>query len=146
MAYEWFLAEIVMKITVAGDPRIVVHQNLTLIRATSGGEAYEKAIELGKAGETHYDNPNGQAVQISFEGLSDLIPLYEELRDGAELTFRSKVVLSEKEIRSLVLTRDRLPVFLPPKRADGPDYASGEVIAEVERRFRVKRPEKDPRN
>ena len=51
---EWYLAELVMKITVAGDPRNVVHQNLTLIRASSADEAYEKAIKIGKDGEDEY--------------------------------------------------------------------------------------------
>ena len=140
MTSEWFLAEVVMKIKVADDPRNVVHQNLTLICATSPDEAYRKAIKLGEDGETSYDNPDGKAVRISFEGLSDLVPLYEELGDGAELMFRYKVGMSEEEIKSLVLPRDRLPAFLPPKRAEAPDYASGEVVTEVERRFGIKRP------
>jgi hypothetical protein len=66
---EWYLAELVMKITVAGDPRKVVHQNLTLIRAGSPDEAYEKAINFGKDAEAEYCNPDGKAVQIGFEGI-----------------------------------------------------------------------------
>jgi Domain of unknown function (DUF4288) len=134
---EWYLAELVMKIAVAGDPRFVVHQNLTLIRAGSPDEAYEKALSFGKAGEDSYDNPDGKVVQISFEGISDLTEIYEDLEDGSELAFKEVVGLSEEQMRALILPRDRLPAFLPRRRTDGPDYRSGEVIAEVERRFRI---------
>lgn len=146
MTSEWYLAELVMKITVAGDPRNVVHQNLVLVRASSSDEAYEKALQFGKNGEVSYDNPAGKAVQIRFEGISDLTEIYEDLEDGAELGFRYKVDMSEEQIRSLVLPRDCLPAFLPPARAEGPDYASEEVIAEVERRFGIKRPGNRPKN
>jgi hypothetical protein len=48
---KWYLAEIVEQITVEGDPRSVVHTNLVLVRADSPEEAYQRAIELGAAGE-----------------------------------------------------------------------------------------------
>jgi hypothetical protein len=130
---EWYLAKLVMKITVAGDPRSVVHQNLTLIRASSPVEAYEKALTFGKAGEVSYDNPNGKAVQICFEGISDLTEIYDNLEDGSELAFTETVGMPEEQIRTLILPRNRLTAFLPPRPTDGPDYRSGEVIAKVER-------------
>ncbi|MGA3334571.1 MAG: DUF4288 domain-containing protein [Terracidiphilus sp.] len=142
MSAEWYLAELVMKITVADDPRNVVHQDLTLIRASSADEAYEKATKFGKDGETEYWNPDGKAVQISFQGISDLTEVYEDLEDGAELAFRETVGMCEDEIRNLVPSRDRLPAFRPLGRSDGPDYASGEIVAEVECRFGIKRPAK----
>lgn len=140
MATGWYLAELVMEIVVEGDPRNVVHQNLTLVRADSADEAYNKALRLGRDGETSYNNPAGKHVEISFKGVSDLDEIYDELEDGAELTFRSRVDVSKGELESLVLPRERLRAFLPAKRAEGPDYASGEVISEVERRFGIKRP------
>ena len=146
MKAEWYLAELVMKITVAEDPRNVVHQNLVLVRASAPDEAYEKALEFGKAAETSYDNPAGKAVEIKFEGLSDLVEIDEDLEDGAETAFRYKVDVPDDQLQALVLSRDRLPAFLPPRRAEGPDYASGEIAAEVERRFGIRRPEFQPRN
>jgi hypothetical protein len=142
LSVEWYLAELVMKITVAEDPRNVVHQNLILVRANSPDEAYEKALKFGKAAETSYDNPDGKAVQFSFEGLSDLVDIYEDLEDGAEISFLYKVGLSEKQIKSLVRPRNCLPVFLPPREAEGPDYASGEVIALLEKELGFNRRKK----
>jgi len=130
----WYLAELVMKIVVADDPRNVVHQNLVLVRADAPEEAYEKALHFGKGSETSYENPEGKLVQITFEGLSDLDLILEELEDGAELTFHYKINVSEEQLRSIVQPKDRLRAFLPPKRAEGPDYASREILALVERK------------
>ena len=136
MNSEWYLAELVMRISVEDDPRSVVHQNLVLIRGGSPNEAYEKALQNGKNSECSYENAGGKMVQISFEGLSDLDLIHEELEDGAEIAFRYSVDLSEEQIRSMVRGRDQLRVFLPPKKADGPNYASAEILALAERELR----------
>ena len=150
MKTEWFLAELVMKITVADDPRNVVHQDLVLIRASSPDEAYEKAIRFGKNGEISYDNPTGKTVQISFEGVSDLIDIIDDLYDGAELDFHYTVAMPEEKIQSLVPPRERLRAFLPPKwtrpelRDEGPDYTSGKIMAKVARMMEAERKKKCP--
>jgi hypothetical protein len=146
MSPEWYLAELVMKITVTGDDRSVVHQNLTLVKANSPDEAFEKATSFGKAGEASYPNPEGKAVQISFQGISDLTEVYEDLEDGAEIAFRETVNMPEDEIRDLIPTRDRLPAFQQPGRTEGPDYASGEIVEELEQRFGIERPQVDRKN
>ena len=53
---QWYLAEIVQELTVAEDLRNVVWHNLTLIHASSPDDAYERAIALGKLGDTEYLN------------------------------------------------------------------------------------------
>jgi len=57
--------------------------------------------------------------------------------------FRYRVGVLPEEVNSLVRPKDRLRVFLPPQRAEGPDYASAEVVSEVERQFGIKRPISD---
>jgi hypothetical protein len=133
-----------MKITVADDPRNVVHQNRVLIRADSAEEAYEKAIQFGKKGEISYDNPAGKAVHFHFEGVSDLVDIIDGLEDGVELDFRYTVAMPDETIRSLVPPRDRLRAFLPPRVAEGPDYTSGEIMAEVARMMEAERQEEQP--
>ena len=63
---KWYLADIVQQITVEGDPRNVVHKNLVLIRADSPEEAYEKAMDLGVAGEASWENIDGNRVTFRF--------------------------------------------------------------------------------
>lgn len=140
MASQWYIAEIVMEITVAEDPRNVVHQNFVLISANSAGAAYDKASTIGTNGETSYLNPDGKLVQIRFRGIADLDAIYEDLEDGAEVMFRYRVGVSSEELRSSIPGRERLRAFLPPKRAQGPDYASAEVIGDAKRLFGADRP------
>jgi hypothetical protein len=144
MSTRWFVAELVEEITVEDDARNVVHQNLVLIRASSPDEAYEKANRLGKDGETSYANPSGKTVKIQFRGLSHLDEVHEEIEDGAEIMFHSKVGVSERRLQSLVKPREGLRAFLPPQQAEGPDYTSREIIDLLEREYGVKRLDVDP--
>jgi hypothetical protein len=83
---KWYLADIVQEITVEGDPRNVVHTNLVLIRADSPEEAYEKAMELGTAGDQSWENADGKRVTFRFRGLRELNVIHDELEHGAELS------------------------------------------------------------
>jgi hypothetical protein len=134
-AAMWYLAELVMKVVVADDPRNVVQQNLVLVCAATPEQAYEKALVYGKNAEVSYDNPAGKAVQVTFEGLSNLDLIYEELEDGAEIGFHYKTSVPEEQLRNMVKPRDSLGAFLPPMRGEGPDYSSREVLALVGRKL-----------
>jgi hypothetical protein len=130
---EWYLAELVMEITVSGATRNVVHRNLVLVRAGSPDAAFDKAIHFGRAAETSYENPAGQFVQIKFCGLSKLELTYEDLEDGAELTFEEHIGVQEAEIEALIPPRNELSAFVVPKpgREHDPDYRSKAFIEMV---------------
>ena len=138
---KWFIAEIVEEITVEDDPRNVVHVNYNLIRADNPEEAYEKSMELGRNGETDYDNSEGKHVRIRFVGLRNLSVMYDELEDGAELMYEERVV-SPNELESCVVQKGKLDIFIPwsaPDFSKVPDYAAKYIMDEVERRFDLKR-------
>jgi hypothetical protein len=128
---KWYLADIVMEITIQGDSRNVVHVNTTLVRADSPNEAYDRAQELGKQGETSYENSHGQAVAIRFRGLRSLEVVYDELEHGAELTFSERIAVPEDEITKLITAKEQLEVFQPIKPSQGPDYGSRDVREEA---------------
>lgn len=130
---EWYIAELVMEITVHGSASNVVHRNLVLIRANLPEEAHQKAFRLGQNGETEYTNPKDQLVQIRFRGISKLDVVYEPLEDGAELCFEEQRGVSEAEIRKLIPLKERLDVFIPPSpgREREPDYRSKSVVEEA---------------
>ncbi len=132
---KWYLAEIVEQITVAGDPRNVVHTNLVLIRANSPDEAYDKSLSFGKRGETSYENPAGKRVNIVFRGLHDLNVIHDELEDGAELYFNRQIGMSEDDLLRWTKPKESLGVFAPIARWSGPDYAAAYVIGELYERF-----------
>ena len=127
---EWYVADLVMEITVLGATRNAVHRNLTLIRANSPTDAYEKALQFGRKAETSYDNPQGRLVTIEFRGVAQLDTLLEDLYDGGELTFEERVGVPPEEIRRMIPPRDQLRAFVPPKpgREHDPDYRSAAVV------------------
>ena len=131
---RWFLATLVVEISVQSESRNVVHRNLFLISAHSPEEAYSKAIGLGHQGEVMYENPAGSAVRHTFRGISQLDELVDdEPVDGAELAFEQRTGVSEEDIQALILPKDQLHVFNPPApgRTDVPDYSSREVLVTV---------------
>ena len=124
----WFIAELVMEITVADDSRNVVHRNHVLISASSNEEAYLKAGDLGRRGETSYDNPAGKAVQIRFVGIADLDEILDPLEDGAEVLFRYTIDVPRNVLTTLIPDKQFLRAFAPRRKSEGPDYASAEVV------------------
>jgi hypothetical protein len=132
---KWYLADIVEEIRVEGDRRNVVHINLILVRADSPDEAYEKAMALGKQGNTKYKNPEGRAVTIRFRGLKDLNVIHDELEHGSEITFSRDIGLSEKKIKKWIPPKSKLGVFAPIRPHRGPDYASADVVEMVYERW-----------
>ena len=114
---KWYLADIVQEITVEGDPRNVVHTNLVLVRADSPEDAYQKALELGIAGDQSYENPYGKRVTFRFRGLHDLNVIHDELEHGAELIYREHFDLDESAIREWVRTETQA-WRLPPDHSE----------------------------
>ena len=130
----WYLADLVLEITVEGDARNVVHINAHLIEASSPDHAHEKALGLGQSSQADYSNTEGRRVSIRFRGLTSLVAIHDELADGAELCYDEKVGLTEEEIRRLVKPREELSEFLPRRpKLDGPNYLPGEVMEMLER-------------
>jgi hypothetical protein len=128
---EWYVAEIVQEIIVEGDARNVVHRNLILINAHSPDEAYDRAINLGREGESEYQNPAGQKVVIKFRGLGALSVVHDQLEHGAELRYIEDTSVSETKITELVKTKEQLSVFQDRQPTQGPDYACKEIVDEA---------------
>ena len=131
---EWFLADLVEEIRVAGSKKNIVHINYVLIYASSPNEAYTQAMELGKQSRTSYQNSDGKKVTIRFRGLGNLDVIHEPLEHGCEIMFREKLGITEKGIKKLIRTRRELEVFQPIKGRRGrPDYSSKEIMDEVKK-------------
>lgn len=141
---KWYLAEIVEQITVEDDPRNVVHTNLVLVRADSPEEAYQKAIELGAAGDLSYENPDKKCVTIRFRGLHDLNVIHGELEHGAELICSEDQGFDEPAIQKWVSPKEELGVFLPITPSTGPNYLSREVLDLLYKDFPHLKPDGGP--
>jgi hypothetical protein len=134
---RWYLASIIMVITIEGESKNVVHKNLHLIQAESDDIAYAKAIKLGNDSETSYLNSNDQLVDMSFYGLAELEETIElDIYDGVELTFDEFDDLSISELEGFVPLKKELSVFslrASVSEKNELDYGSKEVRDMVER-------------
>jgi Domain of unknown function (DUF4288) len=137
---EWYIADIVEEIRVEGDRRNVLHINQVLVRADSPGEAYARSLELGKHCNLTYRNQRGKNVRINFRGLRDLSVVHDKLEHGAELSYQEMVGVTERKIRKWIRTKEELGVFAAPQKPTGPDYADGEIMRELAKRFPGARP------
>jgi len=136
---EWFLAQMVLEIKVAGSKRNVVHVNFVLIRARSPAAAFKRATSIGKRENTSYVNEVGKRVTIRFRGLRDLDVIYDPLEDGCEVMFTEKLGVTEKGIRRLLRRKRDLEVFLPVRNRPGrPDFSSKEIMDQVKRELSIK--------
>ncbi len=144
---EWYIATLVMKITVERETQNVVHRNLVLVSATTAEQAYKKAMRFDRRSETVYDNPAGQRVEHVFRGIAQLDTLIDgELADGAELTFEEHKGMSEEQIQTWVCPKEMLWAFRTPDihSEKAPDYRSAEVLRRVKMRSSQSHPEESP--
>jgi hypothetical protein len=95
--------------------RCLVWQNQILIKAIDREEAYNKAVEEGRAheesGEMWETGNETRRGRWRFEGLTSLLPIYDELEDGAEITWKEYKNRSVKKIKSWVKLKEELEVF-----------------------------------
>ncbi len=114
---NWYIAGIMLRFEVAGENkensnrRTTAWENQHLVKAENPDEAYKKALKVGKESESEYVNTDGENVRWIFEGLTKLIPVYEELEDGAEIIWIEHENKAVKTIRRKVKSKENLEVF-----------------------------------
>ncbi|MCP5235359.1 MAG: DUF4288 domain-containing protein [Zoogloeaceae bacterium] len=114
--HGWYIASYLLRfIEVAeegnDDPekRFVTWENTILVKARSMNEAYEKALRVAmKETQPYKGGPDGVDVQWVFEGITDLLPIYEELADGAEIMWAKHAPRKLRNIRRRARTKDEL--------------------------------------
>ena len=112
----WYVATYIHRFVVVGednerpDRRFHVWRNTALIQAATPDEAHRKAVALAKEGCKPYTNMLGQKVRFVNEGITSLIPVYEELKDGSELFWTSED-RKLSTIRRMVKGKHQLEAF-----------------------------------
>ena len=93
--------------TLSASSRCLVWENTRLIRAKNRREAYQKALRLGRAGHPSKTNDG----EWRFAGISMLLPVYDDVEDGAEIMWVDRGLLTVSKIRKLTKAKHELPVF-----------------------------------
>ena len=116
----WYYASYVLRFTELtdgsrNDPerKFLTWENTVLIQAGSLEEAYEKVTKLGRQATKPYrGGEEGVPVRWRFEGITELIPIYEKLQDGAEIAWTDyglrKLKTVKKWVRSKSAFKKRL--------------------------------------
>jgi hypothetical protein len=136
---EWYVADLIEEIRVAGRRRNTVWINTVLIEANSPEDAYRKSLEVGRSGNTSYKNVYGERVSCKFRGIFQLNVIYEELKHGCELFFRSKPPLAESGIKRLLRKKQDLAVFSDFRPHTNKRLISKRVADELKRRLKNKK-------
>jgi hypothetical protein len=91
--------------------KYTVWENLVLIKADSPEEAFEKAMRHGSMSEGNVKKGDQRAV-CKFKGLKNLIKIYEEIGDGAEIEWK-EYELNRDKLESIIPEKERLHAFQP---------------------------------
>ncbi len=82
------------------DREFLVWENTVIVRAGSLDEAYGKVVSVAETATTPYKGgPDGVPVQWVFEGVTELLPIYEPLEDGAEIMWTEHQAVKLGELK-----------------------------------------------
>lgn len=85
------------------DGKFLSWENTILVKATSIDEAYDKTVVIAEKETTPYKGgSDGIDMQWVFEGVTEVLPVYEELEDGAEIMWRERSPRKLKNLRALI--------------------------------------------
>jgi len=89
--------------------------NVVILKANDRESAYQKAIEYGNSGvenKSDWSNGKERKGRWIFEGLSSLIPIYDELDpDGTEILFDDDKDVTVGRVESWVREKGELEAF-----------------------------------
>ena len=93
--------------------RCLAWENTVLLRARDREQAYKKALSIGRLAQGneawHPDTERRGAWR--FEGLTSLLPVYEDLGDGCEIIWVEHAGRTVGKIKSLTKRKRELEVF-----------------------------------
>jgi hypothetical protein len=112
----WYLGAYLLRFMELNDPcrndedrRFLSWENTVLVRAKTFDEAYAKVVAIGKEGAIRYrGGPDGVPVKWQYIGVTELLPIYEKLEDGAEIAWAERAPRTLKKLREQVKTREEL--------------------------------------
>jgi hypothetical protein len=116
--HGWWVASYLLRAgwfdeTVAApdSPAHLAWENTIILQALDRDAAFEKAMSLASENRSEFEDPSGRRGRWVLEGLTSLLPIYDELEDGAEILWKEHEDVSLEKLRSWVKSRSELEVF-----------------------------------
>lgn len=113
---DWYLGAYLLRLMELRDPdrndpecRFRSWENTVLVRAKSFDEAYAKVVTIGKHNATRYrGGPEGVPVKWQFVGVTEILPIYEKIQDGAEIAWTEHRPRTLRKLRESARTKEEL--------------------------------------
>lgn len=85
------------------EARFLSWENTILVRASTLDEAYKKGMTVARENAKPYrGGTEGVPVQWKLVGITDVLPIYEELADGAEILWTERAPRKLKNLKQMV--------------------------------------------
>ena len=93
--------------------RCLAWKNTILIKARDREVAFRKAVANGRLGDGSeaWDKDTGRRGAWRFEGLTMLLPVYDDIEDGAEVLWSEYEGKTVKRIKAMVKSKRELESF-----------------------------------
>ena len=89
------------------EKKFLAWENTRIIKAISLDEAYDKLVKEAELDTKPYKGgKDGTPVKWVFEGVTELLPIYEELEDGSEIMYREHKPKKLKKLRKAVYEKN----------------------------------------
>ncbi len=106
--HGWYVGSYLLRFVEVGDKRkgdpkrrFLCWENTVIVKARDIGHAFAKvSAEAKKHTRPYRGGTSGTKVQWLFEGITELLPIYEPLGDGAEIMWTEHRSKSLKTIRA----------------------------------------------
>ena len=108
--YGWYVGSYLLRFIELAEEgnddlerRFLTWEITVLVKAIDLDDAYDKIVKIGMENTTPYKGgPKGIDVQFVFEGVTEILPIYEEIEDGAEIMWASHKPRKLKNLRKSV--------------------------------------------
>lgn len=88
------------------EARFLSWENTVIVKADNLSQAYDKVVAIAKACTKPYKGGEaGIPVKWVFEGVTELLPIYEPLEDGVEIMWAERKSRKLKNLRKMVRGR-----------------------------------------
>lgn len=119
---NWYIVEIIEKCEPVERNekqelrRVTTWGNHHLIKADSPEKAFDKAEKLGKEAEYKFTNSDKIEMEWIFVGIGELLPIYEDIEDGAELMWNDYGFISNRRTMRMPYKKKELMKLIKPKQ------------------------------
>lgn len=118
---NWFIVEIIEKFEPVDRNekqdlrRVTTWGNHHIIKADSPEKAFDKAVKLGKQKNYKFINSDKVEMESFFVGIGELLPIYEDIEDGAELMWNDYGFISNRRTMKMPFEKKELMELIKQK-------------------------------